>query len=156
MPKLKSNKYIKVLIFTILTVGVMAIVRIHPDKVYVGSFAGECDGICKVNYEITDNQITVELTSSDKNVNTVHKVLNGNFERLKFGIPLLILTKVFGSFGCPDCADGGGYNLGFKLLGIHFDYSVDRGSEPWYFKDMTDIIKSRLIEIQRLPGCPDK
>jgi hypothetical protein len=51
------------------------------------------------------------------------------------------------TFGHPDSHDQGGYILGFKLLGIPFEYYIDKGSEPWYFGNMTEIVEDRMLKI---------
>ncbi|OKS89558.1 hypothetical protein RG47T_5042 [Mucilaginibacter polytrichastri] len=87
--------------------------------------------------------------TSDDTISNIHRVIKGNFNSLQFSIPPALLFHL-GKFGRPDCNDGGGYILGFNLLGIHFNYEIEKGHEPWYFHDMTNVIADRLTKIHAI------
>lgn len=151
----KASKTIKVLA-VILIVFAISLIRLSYSTVYIGYFAGECvKGMCHTEYQIDDNKIIIDHTSEDTSSN-VHKVINGNFNHLKFKAPLILLSNLTGRFGCPDCADGGGYILGFKFWGMDFKYSFDRDSEPWYFNGMADIANDRMERIDKIESAQSK
>ncbi|PAW92205.1 hypothetical protein CKK33_01310 [Mucilaginibacter sp. MD40] len=131
----------------------MSIIRLSFGTEYVGYFAGECD-MCNLEYAITDDQLILQKPSK-KSVEAI-QIIKGDFSDLKFNAPLLLLSNLTRTFGCPDCTDGGGYIIGFKFLWIDFKFSFDRSSEPWYFKGMADIVKDRMRCIEKIEASQSK
>jgi hypothetical protein len=118
------------------------------DRIY-WLFAGECMGTCNVNYEITNDKLTIDEVSNDS-IPSRHIAIKGNFDSLKFSVPLLIVSQITGNFGCPDCSDGGATTLGFKLLGIKFNYAFDSDKKPWYFSDAHEIMRNTFKKIDNI------
>ncbi|MDB5129480.1 hypothetical protein [Mucilaginibacter sp.] len=148
----KLSKKTKVFLIICL-VFAFSLIRFSFNTEYIGYFAGECgQGMCHTEYKITSNELTIDDTSTDTATN-VHKVIKGNFEDLKFNAPLLLLSNIWGSFGCPDCSDGGGYILGFKFFWIHFSFEFDRDSSPWYYAGATEIIRDRIKKIEQIEAA---
>ncbi|WP_183575249.1 hypothetical protein HDF18_14965 [Mucilaginibacter sp. X5P1] len=145
----------KVLFYTLLVILVAALIRIKPATEYVGFYAGECIGACNISYEITSDKLTINEISNDS-IPGKHLIIKGDFDSLRFRVPLLILSQITGRFGCPDCSDGGASTLGFKLLGMKFNYAFDRDKKPWYFYDAHDIIRDRLSKIQKIDSAYHK
>ncbi|EHQ26791.1 hypothetical protein [Mucilaginibacter paludis] len=143
--KLKKRYWI--LLAGIIFYFLAALIRVPTSSVTAGFFAGECIGRCNATDVITDHAIRVDEISNVDTIPSIHKTIRGDFSELKFNVPLLLLFHFTGSFGQPDSHDQGGYILGFKLLGIPFSYDIDKGSEPWYFTDMTDLVRDRLRKI---------
>lgn len=139
------------LIITVLFA--LSLIRLSFTTEYVGYFAGECD-MCGLEYTITNDQLVLKNPLL-KSKETIH-IINGDFSDLKFNAPLLLLTNLTRTFGCPDCTDGGGFILGFKFLGMDFKFRFDRNSEPWYFKGMADIVKSRMQRIEIIEAAQSK
>jgi hypothetical protein len=152
---LKASKKTKAFII-IVVVFALSLIRFSYSTVYIGYFAGECGkGRCHTEYQIDSDRLIINHTSEDTASN-VHKVINGDFNDLKFKAPLLLLSNPTGRFGCPDCTDGGGFILGFKFFWIDFKFSFDRSSEPWYFKGMSDIVKDRMQRIEKIEAASSK
>jgi hypothetical protein len=153
MPKhIRVPKFIKfIFILALLNALVYfggALITIHPQKQSVGFFAGECYGTCEVTYTISGDSLVVDRFNNitDKKQ---HKVIKGDFSKLKFGVPLAIILHPH-NFGCPDCADGGALTLSFTYWGIPYSYALDHGHEPWYFKDMGDVILDRMRKVSTI------
>lgn len=139
----------------ILLIFAFSLIRFSFHTEYIGFFAGECSGVCNANYTITSNEIIVDNFNNNNGKNT-HKIINGDFDDLKFNAPLLLLSNVTGSFGCADCNDGGGYIMGFKFFWIPLKFSFDSNSSPWYFSSATNIIIDRLKKIDELEASRSK
>ena len=152
-PGLKKPKWLKfkkwhvVLLSSIALYVLSAYIKLSPSSVIVGDYAGECMGYCHNTYVITNSSIVIDRKSGMDTLPPIHKNIKGNFEQLKFSVPLRLLFRISGDFGYPDGHDQGGYILGFKLLGMSFSYNIDKGSEPWYFSNMTDIVIDRIHTI---------
>ncbi|RYU86903.1 hypothetical protein EWM62_17285 [Mucilaginibacter terrigena] len=147
----KWNKFSKTTKVFLISSFIFAfsLIRFSFSTEYIGYFAGECNGVCKVNYTITSNKLIIDNFNNDNGKNT-HKVIKGDFDGLKFNAPFLLLSNITGRFGCPDCDDGGGYVMGYKFLWMHFSFEFDRDSSPWYFSGAVAIIKERLKKIDEL------
>lgn len=126
----------------------LAFIKLPFYTEYVGYYAGECSGTCKVDYQIQSDNVTIVRHSTETD-SVSHLNIKNDFSELKFGVPLLLLTHI-GDFGCPDCNDGGAYTVGVKFFGIHFSYAIERGHEPWYFRDMTNIIGDRIKKVDSI------
>lgn len=143
-------------LISIIILFTLSLIRFSYSTEYIGYFAGECSkGLCRQEYTISNNQIVINETSEDT-ASDVHKVINGDFSQLKFKAPLLLLTNITGKFGCPDCNDGGGYLLGFKILGFEFTFTAASEASPWYFKEMTELISDRIKRIEEIQSEKSK
>jgi hypothetical protein len=136
----------------------MSAIRIKPNRIAYGLFAGECTGNCGTIYEITSKDLRVDTTSFWQSRNDLGKLqIKGlsvfenskdeGFETKEISIPLIMLIDPRTRFGCPDCHDQGGYYLDYTLFGIRRYFEIDKESEPLYFVGLTKNIDSRIHEI---------
>ena len=133
-------------------------VRIKPNRIAFGFYAGECVGNCGTIYEVTTKFLRVDTSSFWQTQNDLDKLQikaqkylekndEGNFSAKKIPIPLIMLLDPRSIFGSPDGYDQGGYYLNITLLGIKRHYKVAKGSEPFYFKSLTKEIDNKIKEV---------
>jgi len=152
------KKLLTILVTTILILSGLIIIRVEPNRIAYGHYAGECVGNCGTIYEVTSKIIRVGTTSFWQTQNDLSKLEikgqryleeddEGNFNAKKFSIPLIMLLDPRTIFGSPDGYDQGGYYLGFTLFGIKRHYQIDEKSEPFYFTSLTEDIITKISDI---------
>ena len=123
-----------------------------------GNFAGECVGNCGTMYQVSEKVIVRDTTSFFENRNDLTKLSikyqnvseqddEGNFDNFKLNVPLAMLLDPRNQFGCPDCSDQGGYYFQFTLLGITRRFQIDKGHEPFYYKQLTADIDHKIEKV---------
>jgi hypothetical protein len=131
----------------------------------VGSYAGECDGHCATMYKITNSALYIDTTDSyfkggggDRPIRFPDRPSPLN--QFQLLVPLLrqIPERLFTTdtfvWGCPDCADQGGYYVEFKYDGkaarvFHIDILGEGGFVP---KDLSSFTNQFMGAIKKLAG----
>lgn len=160
------KRSIKILLSIIVIASVLCLIRIKPKVFVYGWFAGECKGSCGIMYQVTEKHICKDTTSYWINSNTneplrlqaqvaIENDHEGDFNNFKLNIPLVMMIDPRKQFGCPDCADQGGYYLQYTMLGITKNCRIDKGHEPFYYKsivkDLDSLINKTLFEFEQNP-----
>ena len=148
---------LKAILVTISVFIGLSIIRIKPQQIAYGRFAGECVGNCSPIYKITKEALCVDSTSFSQARYDLGKLqIKGqtisedkrDLNVKKISIPLIMLLDPRTRFGCPDCHDQGGYYLGYTLFGIRRYFEIDKDSEPIYFHGLTKSIDNKICDIR--------
>jgi len=152
------KRLLKILIgLSALVVGLL-LIRPQPGTIVFGHFAGECVGNCGTMYQVSEKVIVRDTTSFFQNRNDLTKFSikfqnvsgqedEGNFDNFKINVPLVMLLDPRNKFGCPDCYDQGGYYFQFTMLGITRRFQIEKGHEPFYYKELTTDIDRKIEKI---------
>ena len=152
------KRLLKILLGLIVVIGGLYLIRLKPKTVTFGHFAGECVGNCGTMYQVGGKIIIRDTTTFFQAQNNLNKFTikyqnvvreddEGKYNNFKMNVPLLMLFDPRSRFGCPDCHDQGGYYFQFSMLGITRRYQIDRGYEPFYYKDLTIDIDNRIEKV---------
>jgi hypothetical protein len=73
-----------------------------------------------------------------------------NVENLKSKIPSQLLASPDETFGCPDCADGGGFFVHYQDAGSTKSWRIDMNKDnvPKYLHDFMDELSSKIALLQ--------
>lgn len=128
------------------------------DYLIFGKFAGFCLGEnCVRIFKLDSNQIAEDTLDNYPDRENFYE---GEFVRLdqskyeeavdlldKFPTDLLNETDTI--FGCPDCADQGGYYLEIKLNTTHKFWIIDtsKGSVPEYLREYMDELDETIEQL---------
>jgi hypothetical protein len=147
--------FLKILLGISALIAVLVIIRLKPKTIIFGHFARECVGNCGTMYQVSEKIIIRDTTSffqtrkdlakfSVKFENVSEQDDEGNFDTFKLNVPLIMLLDPRSKFGCPDCYDQGGYYLQVNMLGVTRRFLIDKGHEPFYYKDLTRDIDQKI------------
>lgn len=157
------KRLLKILLGLIVVILGLYLIRPKPKTVIFGHFAGECVGNCGTMYQVGGKIIIRDTTTFFQSQNDLKKFIikyqnvvreddEGNYNKFKITVPLLMLFDPRSRFGCPDCHDQGGYYFQFSMLGITRRFQIDKGYEPFYYKDLTkdidNLIKKVTVEFK--------
>lgn len=127
------------------------------DYVIFGRYAGFCQGDCFSVFRVNSTNL-VEDETSERFTGDDYQFEPGRvLSDTQYGLAKVLLTKIPAEllatdktvFGCPDCADQGGFYLSFSLKGksksIRLDtrQTDDQSEEVLLFKDqLSEVIEA--------------
>lgn len=124
------------------------------DYLIFGHFYGMCQGEeCVETYKITDDQIfedtNDEYFATKFNFQELNHDIFDDLKDLKDAIPKQLLTDKTKTFGCPDCADGGGLLIQIAKDGIVYTWKIDqtKTNVPVYLHDFMDAVNAKIALI---------
>lgn len=131
------------------------------DYIIFGSFFGECIGEkCVETYKLANNSLYEDRL--DKYPDKTN-FFNGDFEKMdknvynsldlsKSDFPEeLIQTESGNVFGCPDCADGGGLFIEYKVGKSHKFWIIDnmKYQVPEYLHPFMDKVRAEITKLSQ-------
>ena len=116
-----------------------------------GHFYGFCIGeSCVEIFKLTDEKLYEDTTDnySGEDLNFI-QLGNDKFEQVKDLadiFPNQLLTDNTSTFGCPDCADGGGLFIQYSENGNIKSWRIDQveGNVPAYLHDFMDAVNEKI------------
>lgn len=123
----------------------------ETDYLIFGHFYGECIGEgCVETFKLTDKKLFEDTNDnySGEDFNFI-ELGNDKFEEVKNVMNLFpdqLLHEQTGTFGCPDCADGGGLFIQYSENGDVKSWRIDQVQEnvPGYLHDFMDAINKKI------------
>ncbi len=145
---------------TLLALVVLSIVtacnkqNVSSDYLIFGHYYGECMGEeCIETFKLTDTQIYEDLIDDYSNNEFEFEKLNtSKFKKAKSlntSIPAQLIAEKDSTFGCPDCADGGGIFIRHANDGIIKTWRIDqtKSNIPDYLHDFIDKVNETISEL---------
>jgi hypothetical protein len=130
------------------------------DYLIFGSFYGECLGEgCIETFLVTNDDLYEDIkgyyplgnaTFFEGDWQKLDKKLFRNVDLSSNDIPTELLNTESGKdFGCPDCADGGGIYLEYKVGNTHKFWVIDnmKYHVPEYLHPLMDKIRGEILKI---------
>lgn len=116
-----------------------------------GHFYGECQGEgCVETFKLTAEKL-FEDSADDYNGQNLDftELSNEKFELvkdLKDDFPKQLLSETETTFGCPDCADGGGLFIQYAVNGSIKSWRIDQNKDnvPSYMRDFIDKVNEKI------------
>lgn len=126
----------------------------ETDYLIFGHFYGECFGEgCVETFKLTDEKL-FEDTNDDYSGENLNFIPLGNdkFEQVKDltdVFPHQLLNDKKSTFGCPDCADGGGLFIQYSENGNVKSWRIDQVKEniPNYLHTFIDKVNEKISQI---------
>lgn len=116
-----------------------------------GHFYGECGGEgCVETFKLTDENVFEDTIDDYSGQNLDFTELsNEKFELvkdLKDAFPNQLLSASETTFGCPDCADGGGLFIQYSDKGTIKSWRVDQNKDnvPSYMRNFIDEVNEKI------------
>lgn len=121
------------------------------DFLVFGHFYGECQGEgCVETFKLTAENL-FEDSADDYNGQNLDftELSNEKFELvkdLKDAFPNQLLSESETTFGCPDCADGGGLFIQFADNGSTKSWRIDQNKDnvPSYMRGFIDKVNEKI------------
>ncbi len=116
-----------------------------------GHFYGECGGEgCIETFKLTGTSLFEDTNDNYVGIDfNFIKLTNEKFEAVKDLVdffPNELLTSSETTFGCPDCADGGGLFIQYSKNGVIRNWSIDQSKSnvPNYLHNFMDKVNEKI------------
>ncbi len=116
-----------------------------------GHFYGECGGEgCIETFKLTGTSLFEDTNDNYVGIDfNFIKLTNEKFEAVKDLVdffPNELLTSSETTFGCPDCADGGGLFIQYSKNGVIRNWSIDQSKSnvPNFLHNFMDKVNEKI------------
>jgi hypothetical protein len=121
-----------------------------------GEYYCECTGTCGVVYQIKDDAVFPSIDSTctpsqhefgtSPLISSKYEIANALIDEF----PEELLNSDENTYGCPDCADQGGYYIELKSSKITRSWRIDRDIDelPGFLKTYAQTIESTIDEME--------
>ncbi len=157
---IRMRNHILLLLIIPLTFTSCEKLRSPKDYLVFGTFYGFCHGeMCTELFKLQDGVLYED--QKDGYPNYQEDFYDGDFKKLDGSdyeiakhmlddFPLKLLDETDVLFGCPDCADQGGFYLEYKVDGVHKYFVLDQFKDnvPAYARSYLDEVNRVVQELQ--------
>jgi hypothetical protein len=125
------------------------------DYLIFGHYYGECFGeACMETYKLTDSRLYEDILDMYGGSGPFDfvELPDAEYQQVKDLIdafPPELLKDDTGTFGCPDCADGGGLYIEYSHKGEARSWRIDQVKEqvPQYLHGFMDAVNGKILLI---------